>query len=702
MDVSVAQQWAGRFVVGLALGVLVTGCSPVSPTVPNNNSEQMDQLSRAEEESASQQMAAASPAELQPLTEQSLSAQSLAASSGLSIEDTSPKAMLAPQAEGVSSRILTNAQEGSIGLELIEGQKFNRLVIAGAGETSDYKVSRLNAPSRVVIDIKNQKNRLNRVFDTQDSEFISSIRVGAHPDKSRIVIDLAQEKDLVHNVDVIGNDLVITLARGADIDNVMSAENIPTASSPLLEAHAALKPVNASDSTTSAKPIAPALLEPESPLAVEANPDQLLKPVIPNEDRSDKIAEKAAIDAKTAAAAKTESLTPLLKSVQIEALGEGQNMIIADMESAGFFSLKRSAPSEYVLTLEKATLAPTAGETKLAPAGSGLIRSVRPLVDGQNVVLRIFSDPKAQLDARASGGKIVVSAVESALGQDARAQFDPKTPAEKDAASEGAKTTGSSNGGSNLAANGSTNATSENDLAALFQDTPKYTGRLISLDLQDTDIDNALRIIAEVSNLNIIASEDVTGKVTLRLIDVPWDQALDVILKTNGLDKVQEGNVIRIAPVEKLRQERETLKQAQQAEEELEPLQVRYIRVSYAKASEMQPLVENVITERGTVSYDERTNQLIVKDIGRGIKNVAVLVSKLDLRTPQVLLETQIVEASRSLSRDLGSELGFEYIQSPATGNATGNNFPNAIAIGGSAVGPNNNTGSSFPAAITG
>ena len=80
-----------------------------------------------------------------------------------------------------------------------------------------------------------------------------------------------------------------------------------------------------------------------------------------------------------------------------------------------------------------------------------------------------------------------------------------------------------------------------------------YTGRLISLDLQDTDIDNALRIIAEVSNLNIIASDDVAGKVTLRLIDVPWDQALDVILKTNGLDQVAEGNVIRIAPVDKLR-----------------------------------------------------------------------------------------------------------------------------------------------------
>jgi type IV pilus assembly protein PilQ len=238
----------------------------------------------------------------------------------------------------------------------------------------------------------------------------------------------------------------------------------------------------------------------------------------------------------------------------------------------------------------------------------------------------------------------------------------------------------------------------DSDVSSLLDETPKYTGRLISLDLQDTDIDNALRIIAEVSNLNIIASEDVTGKVTLRLIDVPWDQALDVILKTNGLDKVQEGNVIRIAPVEKLRQEREALKQAIQAADDLEPLSVKYIRVSYAKASDLKPLVETVLSERGSVTYDERTNQLIIKDIHKGVKNVAELVGKLDLRTPQVLLETQIVEASRSLLRDLGSELGFQYIRSPELGNATGYNFPNSINVGGSL--PNGNV-SGFPATVT-
>jgi type IV pilus assembly protein PilQ len=230
-----------------------------------------------------------------------------------------------------------------------------------------------------------------------------------------------------------------------------------------------------------------------------------------------------------------------------------------------------------------------------------------------------------------------------------------------------------------------------------------YTGRLISLDLQDADIDSALRIIAEVSNLNIVAGDGVTGKVTLKLVDVPWDQALDVILKNHGLDKVLEGNVLRVAAVDKLKQERELFKQARVAEEELEPLSVKYMRISYAKASEIKALVETVLTERGTVAFDERSNQLVVKDVRKGLQNVAELIRKVDLRTPQILLETQIIEASRNLSRQLGSELGFQYIQSPATGNGTGLNFPSAISMGGSVDPANQNsiTGSAFPAAIS-
>ena len=390
--------------------------------------------------------------------------------------------------------------------------------------------------------------------------------------------------------------------------------------------------------------------------------------------------------------AKPMGTSPVLKGLRFEELPRLGQVVVADMESAGIFSLKRTAPSEYVLRLEGASFEEGEFPTLMAPPSSSAgIRTVRVVKDGNDTLLRIFANPDYQLEATPKSGGIVLRPSDAYL---ARAGDDIRAQAELDEALEDGAVEleeGDDEGAGEL-------GDLEGEISALLDEAPKYSGRKISLDLQDTDIDNALRIIAEVSNLNIIASDDVTGKVTLRLIDVPWDQALDVILKTNGLDKVLEGNVMRIAPIEKLRQEREALKQAREAEEELEPLVVKYIRISYAKAADLRPLVETVLTERGTVTFDDRTNQLIIKDIRRGVRNVAELVARIDLRTPQVLLETQIVEATRSFSRALGAELGFTYIQSPETGNATGYNFPNSIEVAGSVT--DGGVGSSFPVAV--
>jgi type IV pilus secretin PilQ/predicted competence protein len=374
----------------------------------------------------------------------------------------------------------------------------------------------------------------------------------------------------------------------------------------------------------------------------------------------------------------TESLEPKLIGLSLE-----------------IFSLAKTAPSEFVMTLEGAKAEPQAMRTLVSPPDGGLIRSVRPVQQGENLLLRIFAQPDTDISASAAAGRIIISAEASESGPLAQLSDEATAASASGELSDAASGTAKPETVSELP----TSAPSESEISALLEGEPKYTGRLISLDLQDTDIDNALRIIAEVSNLNIITSDNVTGKVTLRLVDVPWDQALDVILKTNGLDKVQEGNVVRIAPLDKLRSEREALKEAQRADEDLQPLMVRYIRISYAKASEVKTLVEAVLTERGTVAVDERTNQIIVKDIQKGVQNVVELVQKLDLRTPQVLLETQIVEANRSFLRDLGSEFGFDFTRSPETGNATGYNFPNSISVGGSQA-DTGNTGGAFPAAV--
>jgi type IV pilus secretin PilQ/predicted competence protein len=237
-----------------------------------------------------------------------------------------------------------------------------------------------------------------------------------------------------------------------------------------------------------------------------------------------------------------------------------------------------------------------------------------------------------------------------------------------------------------------------------------YHGQHVSLDFKDADVHNVLRLLAEVSKLNIVATDDVRGKVTLRLFDVPWDQALDIVLQVLGLESEQEGNVIRISTVKRLREEREELHKAQEAARAVEPLRVDYIRVNYAKASALAEIISGtqrtggagmarlgtggggqaergILTSRGSVFVDEFSNTLIVRDIQRGIDNARELVRRLDVQTPQVLIESSIVEATTNFARDLGIQWGYRYLAGPQTGNPTGVNFPGTIGFGGSGLG---------------
>ena len=214
-----------------------------------------------------------------------------------------------------------------------------------------------------------------------------------------------------------------------------------------------------------------------------------------------------------------------------------------------------------------------------------------------------------------------------------------------------------------------------------------FTGQRISLDFKDAEIQNVLRVLADVSGLNIIATDDVKGKVTLHLNDVPWDQALDLVLRSNRLEKTQEGNVVRISTVSRLKEEREALRAAQDAERELEPLRVKYVRVNYAKADEaLIDKVKGVLTDRGSVTFDDRTNTIIVRDITRGTDDAAQLIHELDVQSPQVLIEANIVEATRDLARALGVQWGYSHQSGPQTGNPTGLNFPGTVGIGGAGL----------------
>lgn len=214
-----------------------------------------------------------------------------------------------------------------------------------------------------------------------------------------------------------------------------------------------------------------------------------------------------------------------------------------------------------------------------------------------------------------------------------------------------------------------------------------YKGVPIYLDAKDMEIIDALRLIAEVSGLNIIASEKVKGKITMKLDNVPWDQALDLILDTKDLGMVQYGNVIRIAPKKDLQDEQKALLEAQAQKEELRPLQTKIIPVNYASASRIEPMVKKLLSKRGSSEVDARTNTIILKDIPEKLEEAQMLISALDTRTPQVQIEARIVEASVGVTRELGVQWGINYAAAPQYGNPTGYNFPYSLDVGGAVLG---------------
>ena len=185
----------------------------------------------------------------------------------------------------------------------------------------------------------------------------------------------------------------------------------------------------------------------------------------------------------------------------------------------------------------------------------------------------------------------------------------------------------------------------------------KYTGQRISLEFKDADIKNVFRLLAEVSGKNIVVTDDVNKKVTVRLMEVPWDQAMDLLVNTNGLDKEEIDNVIRISTAGRVKSERDALIAAQKAKEDLEPLQTAYFNINYAQVKELEPKVKQFLTKRGQVTTDNRSNTIIVKDIQSAIDDVNTFVAKLDTRTPQVLIESNLIETTPSFSRALGIEL---------------------------------------------
>ncbi|WP_437753126.1 type IV pilus secretin PilQ [Sorangium sp. So ce1389] len=350
------------------------------------------------------------------------------------------------------------------------------------------------------------------------------------------------------------------------------------------------------------------------------------------------------------------------------------------------------------------------------------ISTFRRNSDGSKVVVEVEQAEGASGAVAREGNALVLSVARGALpstlsgiGADGGAARRTRTVAREELADGGAPKVETSFGGMDgVGAEpgfagrgpdqpaGSQESLVEPDQAGAF--TPalagqqrRFTGRRIDLDLKDADIHNVLRLISDVGRVNIVTADNVSGTVTIRMRNVPWDQALETVLQAKGLGVVRQGNMIRVAPIADLNKERELAIARRKSELQLAPLETRLIPINYANAADLQDRSKDMLSPRGSLAVDERTNVLIARDVAGNLNQIEELVRSLDTQTPQVLIEARVVEATSRYVRDIGIQWGGDGTFSAATGNPTGLVFPSAIGVAGGATDTNTPTGGLSP-----
>ncbi len=364
---------------------------------------------------------------------------------------------------------------------------------------------------------------------------------------------------------------------------------------------------------------------------------------------------------------------------------------------------------------------PASGSRSYAAAGDRRINDVdfrRTAAGGGRVMINL-SDPSTPVDIRQEGGRVVAIFKDTALPDELLRRLDvmdfatPVTTVDTLRANNDTRVIISAEGNYEQLAYQSDNefaieinpAAEDDQATSLFSESKEYTGERLTLNFQDIETRAVLQLLAETSGRNIVVSDTVQGNVTLRLRNVPWDQALDIVMTTKGLDMRENGNVIIVAPAEEIAARETADLEARQAINELEPLYSEFLQVNYAKASDLADLIgsgtgdNTLLSSRGSVAIDERTNTLLIYDTAERLQDIRRLVRTLDIPIRQVLIESRIVIVNDDFSRDLGVRMGFTGVQSNSSDgiiSVTGSGEGSDVVVG-SALDNLANTGQPFP-----
>jgi type IV pilus assembly protein PilQ len=404
---------------------------------------------------------------------------------------------------------------------------------------------------------------------------------------------------------------------------------------------------------------------------------------------------------------RTRVVVNLVEMVPYETRVSG-NQVVLTLQDVGSAAVA-SAP---VTTAS----APAAAPAPAAAANGATIRNVdfRRGEMGEGRIIVTLSDPSIAVDMRQEGGKVVLDFMNSSLPERLERRLDVMdfaTPVKTvDTVSRGRNvrmTIDPTGDYEHLAYQTDDKFTVEikpatkEQLEARRREEFGYTGERLSLNFQDIEARSVLQLLADFTGLNIVVSDSVTGNLTLRLRNVPWDQALDIVLKTKGLAMRQSGNVMLVAPSEEIAAREKLELESQKQIEELAPLYSEFVQVNYAKASDIATLLKGeaagLTTERGSVMVDERTNTLLVQDTAEKLEEIRRLVTRLDIPVRQVLIESRIVIANDDFARDLGVKFGYSHREWGNTNTAVGGALPGDLAptgTSGGVVGIENPAGS--------
>ncbi|MGZ3493404.1 MAG: type IV pilus secretin PilQ [Thermodesulfobacteriota bacterium] len=497
--------------------------------------------------------------------------------------------------------------------------------ITADGKVENFNAFKLDSPARLVMDIWGVDTR--KTSFKVKSPLVKGVRIGHYQDKLRLVFDSQKPQLPPYQVNRIDDQLIVSLG------------NIPQPSEPQIYVQA--KPGKEAPAAASK--------------AVTENPQKPGKPGTLTGINFKQMDNKSRI-----------TLSFSAEDPQFESSMASENVISVDVKNA-------FASKQLLRRLDTQAFESAVNYIDLKNVKTGKVNDIRVSVklreqtsyetskEGKEIFIDIKEKPK-KIEAKVESPRPEVKK-EEAVAEVKKEELKKDEIKKEEVKKEEKLATESKkeNIAEEKSALGAPVAKKGEERKKVAEEgfEKAYAGRKLSLDFKDADIKNILRLIAEVSNLNVIAADDVTGKITMRLVDVPWDQALEIILQSRSLGMTRVGNVVRIAPLDTLKKEIQSELEAKRSKERLEDLVMELVPVNYAAAKEILPQVKSVLSDRGDVKVDERTNTLIVKDIARSIPGVKGLVKSLDTKTPQVVIEARIVEANLQFQRELGVSWGF-------------------------------------------